>query len=75
MAIDVVGFWFWIFLLLIAVLAWPTWPHTRDRRFYRSDNSWRYAPSVTAALLAALMILLFWIGLLAIRWPWYSPAP
>lgn len=75
MAIDVFGFWFLIFLILIAVFAWPTWPYTRDRRFYRNDNNWRYAPSAAAALLAVLIVVLFWLGLLAIWWPWYTTVP
>ncbi len=75
MAIDVVGFWFFVFLILIAVLALPAWPYTRDRRFYRNDNHWRYAPSVAAALLAVLIVLLFWLGLLAVWWPWNPTVP
>ncbi|ARU00694.1 hypothetical protein LOKVESSMR4R_01375 [Yoonia vestfoldensis] len=74
MAIDVLGFWFLIILLMIAVFAWPSWPHTRERRFYRRDNRWRYGPSLGAALGAALIILLVWLGLLVLWWPWYSPA-
>lgn len=67
-------FWFWLFLvlLLLMILGWPTWPYTRDRGIYRRGGGWRYALSGAAAVLAFFILLLFWLGLLAIWWPWYT---
>lgn len=69
---DVFWFWFLIILLFIAIFAWPTWPYTRERDLYRPENRWRYGPSGAAAGLAILILLLFWLGLIAIWWPWVA---
>lgn len=68
------AFWFWflILLLIIIIFAWPTWPYTRERWVYGRRGGWRYAPSGVAAILAIFILLLFWLGLLAIWWPWYT---
>jgi hypothetical protein len=73
--IDIFWFWFFIFLLLVTVFAWPTWPYTRERWVYRRGGGWRYAPSGVAAALALLLLVFFWLGLLAIAWPWYAAPP
>jgi hypothetical protein len=64
-------FWFWalLLLLLVAVFAWPSWPYTRDRGLYR-DPGRRYAPSGVALVIALLLLLFVWFGLLTIWWPW-----
>ena len=64
--------WFWllVILVLIATFAWPSWPYTRERGIYRRGGSWRYAPSGFAAAFALLILLLFWLGILAVAWPW-----
>lgn len=63
-------FWIFVVLLVFSVAAWPAWPYTRDRWVYARPGGWRYAPSATFAALAFLMLLLFWLGVLAIAWPW-----
>lgn len=67
-------FWLFVVLLVLAVAGWPAWPHTRGRGFYRRGGGWSYAPSGVAAALALLILVLFWLGLLAIAWPWYPAA-
>lgn len=69
---EVFLFWLLLLLLIIMVFAWPTWPYTGDRWVYRRGGGWRYAPSGAAAVLAILILLLFWLGFLAIWWPWYT---
>lgn len=69
---EVFWFWFLLLLLVIVLFAWPTWPYTRDRWVYRRPGYWPYAPSGLAAVLAILLLLLFWLGLLVIWWPWYA---
>lgn len=66
------AFWFWLLtvLLLFLVLAWPTWPYTHERWVYRRGGGWRYAPSAAAGALALLILLFFWLGLIAIALPW-----
>ena len=54
----------------MTVLAWPTWPYTYERWPYHRGGGYRYAASGTAAGLALLILVLFWLGLLAIAWPW-----
>lgn len=66
---EVFWFWFLIVLLLVVVFAWPGWPYTRDVAWYRRGGGWSYAASGTAALLALLLALLFWLGLLSITVP------
>lgn len=58
-------FWFILFWVMIFVLifAWPTWPYTRER-------DWGYGPSAVAAAIAVALLLLFWLGLLAVWVPW-----
>lgn len=67
---DVFLFWFFIVLLVFSVAAWPTWPYTQDRWVYRRPGGWRYTPSAASAGLAILLLILFWLGILAIAWPW-----
>lgn len=67
---DVFLFWFWLILLLVAIAAWPSWSYTRERWPYRNGGHYRYYPSVAAALIAFLILFLFWLGVLAIAWPW-----
>lgn len=64
--------WFWLLVLLIvlALLAWPTWPYTRERGFYARGGSWPYVPSAFAIMLAVLLLILFWFGFIIIWWPW-----
>ncbi|MGB3689782.1 MAG: hypothetical protein WBA02_10840 [Jannaschia helgolandensis] len=72
------AFWFWtlVILLVIATFAYPAWPYTRNRGIYRRGGGWRYAPATAAAMAALLIFFLFWIGLLAITWPWMAePVP
>ncbi len=70
-------FWFWFLVVMIffTVAALPAWPYTRGRGIYRRPGAWPYAPSGLAAGLALLIVFLFWLGLLAIAWPWYSAPP
>lgn len=56
------GFLLLLVLLLLAVAAIPTWPHSRR---------WGYAPAGAVAALLILAILAAWFGLLAVAWPWY----
>ncbi len=67
---DVLWFWLLVVVLLIAVFAWPTWPYTRQRGIYRRGGRWPYAPSLLAAILFVLVLLLFWLGFLGVWWPW-----
>jgi hypothetical protein len=62
-------FWFWLLIILIlfAIFALPTWPYTRSRRGYGRPG-WRYIPSGVAALLAVLLLMMLWLGLIA-AWP------
>jgi hypothetical protein len=72
---DVFFFWFWVLLIIVVIAAWPSWGYTRDRWPYRSGGYSRYYPSAGAGLLAALILLLFWLGIIAIAWPWMATAP
>lgn len=67
---DLFLFWLVVVLLLISVFSWPTWPYTDERWVYRRGGGWRYAPSGASAGAAVLILLLFWLGLLAITLPW-----
>lgn len=64
--------WFWIvlFLLLVAVLALPTWPYTRERGVYARGGMWPYGPSALVAGLLILLGVIFWLGLISAWWPW-----
>lgn len=66
---DVLWFWAIILLLLIVVFAWPSWPYTRERGLYRTE-AYRYYPSGIAAALAILLLLLIWLGIVAVARPW-----
>lgn len=57
--------WFWILLLLLLlVLALlPTWPYSRE---------WGYVPSATAFALVVLLLILLWLGIIAMSLPWYG---
>ncbi|AVX04868.1 hypothetical protein [Maritalea myrionectae] len=68
-------FYFWLFLLLLVVIGWPSWPYTRERWPYKHGGNYRYAVSGMAAALAILFWMLFWFGLVAIAWPWTAPPP
>jgi len=63
-------FWFWLIvvLVLVAILAWPTWPYTRSRWPYTAGYD--YALSAAAVFLVFFLLLLFWLGALAVWWPW-----
>ncbi|MFP4239385.1 hypothetical protein [Rhodosalinus sp.] len=67
---DVFWFWFLILMLVVLVFAWPSWPYTYERWPYRYGGGYRYAAPLVAAGLALLVLLLFWLGMLAIAWPW-----
>ena len=67
---DVVWFWFWVLLLFLVIATWPTWPYTRERWPYTRGGGYRYGPSAAAAFVALLILLFFWLGLIAIAWPW-----
>ena len=58
--------WFWLFILLIllAVALLPAWPYARAR-------NWGYAPTGCALGLVVLLLILFWLGVLTVAWPWY----
>ena len=60
-------FWFWILLifLLLAVAAWPIWPYAQR---------WGYAPSLIGVAGFLIIIVMFWIGLLVVWWPWVGYA-
>lgn len=64
-------FWFWILILflIIVVAGAPGWGYTRSRWPYRYGGSYRYYPSAGAGIVAVLILLLFWMGLIAIAWP------
>ncbi len=66
------SFWFWflILLLIVTIFAWPTWPYTRERWPYQRGGGWTYAPSGLAFALALILVILFWLGFVAIWWPW-----
>lgn len=56
-------FWFWVLFLflLLALVAWPAWPHSRR---------WGYAPTMVGVAGFLIVIAMFWIGLLTVWWPW-----
>lgn len=58
-------FWFIVFVLLLVMLigAWPAWPYAETR-------DWGYTPSAIAALLLVVFLLLVWLGMIAVWWPW-----
>lgn len=68
------AYWFWVIMLLVllAILAWPIWPYTRDRWPYRYGNWHGYLPAFTAIALIFLIFLLFWFGMIVIWWPWVA---
>ena len=63
-------FWFFllIFLVLVTLAAWPTWPYARTR-------GWGYYPSGAALAVFILLLLLIWLGLIAVWWPWAVVEP
>ncbi len=63
-------FWVLLFLLFVAAVTLPGWPHTRSRELWRKDSRWRYAPSGLAIAIAVIILLLAWIGVVLIAWPW-----
>jgi len=68
-------FWFWIlFILIIFAVAAAPWGYTRARWPYRYGGAYRYYPSAGAGLVAFLILLLFWLGLIVIAVPW-APVP
>lgn len=60
---------FWFFVLVLAFVALlfllPTWSYTRSR-------GWGYGPSGVALGIIALILIFWWLGLVAVWWPWYS---
>lgn len=62
-------FWLWIMLIVVAVAALPGWGYTRERWPYRNPR-YRYYPAAASLLVALLVLLLFWLGFIAIAWPW-----
>lgn len=68
-------FWFLFVLLVIMILAWPTWPYTATRWPFTQGGAYRYAPSAAAAAIILLLLILFWVGLIAIAWPWAATVP
>jgi len=64
--------WFWIivFLVILGIASAPGWGYTRDRWPYSQGGRYRYYPAVGAALAVVLILLFFWLGLIAIAWPW-----
>lgn len=72
------GWWWWwaiVFLFVVLIFAWPTWPYTRSRGIYRRDSRWRYGPSGVAAIVVICLLLLAWFGWIAVAWPWYAYYP
>lgn len=63
-------FWLFLFLIILAFAALPSWGYTRERWPYRHGGSYRYYPSLVAGLVAVLIFVLFWWGIIAIAWPW-----
>lgn len=61
-------FWFWImvFLLLVAIFAWPAWPYSRER--------WGYGPSGASFVVFLVVLAAFWFGFVAVWWPWVPGA-
>jgi hypothetical protein len=59
----------WFTLLMLGIILFiallPPWPHMRHRE-------WGYGPSGVALGLIALLLLLWWGGLIAFWWPWYA---
>jgi len=70
-------FWFWllVFLAVFAIAAAPGWPYTRERRPYRYGGRYRYYPVAGAGLFIAVILLLFWLGYIAIVLPWAATPP
>ena len=64
-----VNFWLLVIFLIVAILAWPTWPYTRDRWPYRRGGLYRYAASGAAAAFAFLLLILSLLGMIAIALP------
>lgn len=66
------GFWFWVLMALIfcAAATWPTWPFTRDRWLYRRGGAWRYVPTGVIIAVIAMLLLLVWLGVIRLTWPW-----
>jgi hypothetical protein len=58
-------FWFWlaVLLVIVALVAAPSWPHSR---------SWGYAPSSGALLGFLLILVLMWFGVIVAWWPWHG---
>ena len=65
-------FWFWILVILAItiILAWPAWPHTRERWPYTSGGGFAYGPSALAAGLLLLLLLIIWLGAITVWLPW-----
>lgn len=65
-------FWFWLifFLVVGAVAAAPGWGYTRNRRPYNHGGPFRYYPSAVFGIAAGFLLLLVWMGIIAIALPW-----
>lgn len=58
---DEMGFWILLLLVLLLILALPTWPYSRR---------WGYGPTGGAVVLIVLFFILIWFGLVALSLPW-----
>ena len=67
---DGLFFWLLLILIVVALFAWSSWGYTRQRWPYRYGGGYRYYPSGAAGLAVILILLLFWLGIIAIAWPW-----
>lgn len=70
-------FWFLllVFLVVFAIATAPGWDYTRERRPYRYGGRYRYYPVAGAGLGIVMILLLFWLGYIAILWPWAAAPP
>ncbi|HEV7344456.1 MAG TPA: hypothetical protein VGN60_02360 [Devosia sp.] len=50
-----------LIFIILAIVGWPAWGHTRERWPYTRGGRYRYYPTAGAIVAAILVILLFWV--------------
>jgi hypothetical protein len=60
------GFWLLILMLICLFALVPWWPYSRG---------WGYWPGSGVAVIIVAWVVLMWIGIIAVSWPWAQTPP